>query len=72
MTTPLWQRPWLDGAREHYEEREDEDPPEDSHLESAYEDSINGGFDLDAFNPIDQGMYDEPDMDNYGGNYSEM
>ena len=32
------------------------DPPEDDHLESDFDERMNGGFD---FNPIDQGIFDD-------------
>lgn len=28
MSIPLWRRPWLDGAEEHYREEEEPEPPE--------------------------------------------
>jgi len=43
------------------------DPPDDQHLEDAY-DASHGEGDYDGY--FDQ--YDEPDMDIYSGEYSEL
>ncbi len=48
-------------------QQEPPDLPEDDHLESDFDDRMNGGFD---FNPIEQGLYDD-DPSPYGGTYSE-
>jgi hypothetical protein len=43
------------------------EPAPDEHLESEFDDRVEGGFDL---NPIEQGMYDD-DLSVYDGTYSE-
>lgn len=66
MPIPYWQRPWLDGAEEHYrEDFEEEDlgefeepPKEDAGIDEYYEDSQSPNVEDYEPNPYD-GTYSE-------------